>query len=45
VKPIDSKITMDIVIPAGAEYPETSVSPVPSVVKTLEPQRAQRTTG
>jgi len=37
VKPIDSKITMDIVIPAGAEYPETSVSPV---VKTLEPQRA-----
>ncbi|HZW94157.1 MAG TPA: VacB/RNase II family 3'-5' exoribonuclease [Candidatus Eremiobacteraceae bacterium] len=43
VKPIDSKITMDIVIPAGAEYPETSVSPVPSVVKTLEPQRAQST--
>jgi ribonuclease R len=23
VKPIDSKITMDVVIPAGAEYPET----------------------
>ena len=27
VKPIDSKITMDIVIPAGAEYPETGVAP------------------
>jgi ribonuclease R len=27
VKPIDSKITMDIVIPAGAEYPETRVAP------------------
>ncbi len=43
VKPIDSKITMDIVIPAGAEYPETALSPEPSVVKTLEPQRAQST--
>jgi ribonuclease R len=43
VKPIDSKITMDIVIPAGAEHPETSVSPAPSVVKTPEPQRAQST--
>src|ERR1019366_1263255 len=26
VKPIDSKITMDIVIPAGAEYPETKTA-------------------
>ena len=41
VKPIDSKITMDIVIPAGAEHPETDVSPVPFGVKTLEPHRAQ----
>jgi ribonuclease R len=45
VKPIDSKITMDIVIPAGAEYPETSVPPTPSVLeisKKAEPQRTQR---
>ena len=27
VKPIDSKITMDIVIPAGMEHPETKVAP------------------
>jgi len=27
VKPIDSKITMEIVIPAGAEYPEAGVAP------------------
>jgi ribonuclease R len=27
VKPIDSKITQDIVIPAGAEYPETVAPP------------------
>ncbi len=27
VKPIDSKITMDIVIPAGMEFPEASVDP------------------
>ena len=26
VKPIDSKITMDVVIPAGAEYPETKTA-------------------
>src|SRR5271170_4708663 len=45
VKPIDSKITMDIVIPAGAEYPETSVLPTPSgaeISKKAEPQRIQR---
>jgi len=33
VKPIDSKITMDIVIPAGMEYPEV-VSPPPSAAPT-----------
>src|SRR5271163_1189392 len=27
VKPIDSKITMDVVIPPGAEYPEAGVAP------------------
>jgi ribonuclease R len=27
VKPIDSKITMEVVIPAGAEYPDPSVAP------------------
>jgi ribonuclease R len=27
VKPIDSKITMEIVIPAGMEYPEANVAP------------------
>jgi ribonuclease R len=27
VKPIDSKITMDVVIPAGAEYPDARVAP------------------
>jgi len=26
VKPIDSKITMDVVIPSGAEYPETNTA-------------------
>jgi ribonuclease R len=29
VKPIDSKITMDIVIPAGAEHPQTAGDPRP----------------
>jgi ribonuclease R len=27
VKPMDSKITMDVVIPAGAEYPDARVAP------------------
>ena len=40
VKPIDSKITMDILVPHGMEYPEASVPPV---VKSFEPQRAQST--
>ena len=45
VKPIDSKITQDIVIPPGMEVPKPSVTSVPSVVKGVEktkPQRAQR---
>jgi ribonuclease R len=33
VKPIDSKITMDVVIPAGAEYPEVVAPPSPVAVK------------
>jgi ribonuclease R len=33
VKPIDSKITMDIVIPAGAEYPEAGLAPSPEALK------------
>src|SRR5438552_1896397 len=36
VKPIDSKITQEIVIPAGMERPESSATDV-------QPQRAQRT--
>jgi len=32
VKPIDSKITMDIVIPAGMEYPEPVAQPSPAAV-------------
>jgi ribonuclease R len=47
VKPIDEKVTQEIVIPPGMEYPESSVSSVPSVVKPEKPQpqgtqRAQR---
>src|SRR5712675_497443 len=52
VKPIDSKITQEIVIPPGAEIPanatDSNVYPVPpvsSVVEDLEPQRSQRTQG
>jgi ribonuclease R len=43
VKPIDSKITQDIVIPPGMEVPEASVTSVPSVVSSErpEPQRTQ----
>ena len=40
VKPIDSKITQDIVIPPGMEVPETSA---PSEVDPSEPQRTQGT--
>src|ERR1700732_24620 len=32
VKPIDSKITMDVVIPSGAEYPEVVATPSPAAV-------------
>ncbi len=45
VKPIDSKITMDVVIPAGAEYPETSKPSVPSMVKAPEKAKPERTQG
>jgi len=44
VRPIDSKITQEILIPAGMEFP--SVSPVSSVVNEVEgaePQRTRRT--
>jgi len=46
VKPIDTKITQEIVIPPGMEISEASVPPVPSVVehrRKAEPQRAQGT--
>jgi len=45
VTPMDAKITQEIVIPPGMEWPESSVSPVPSVVDAFEnssPQRTQR---
>ena len=46
VTPMDQKISQDIVIPHGLEYPaevsDSSVPSVPSVVKGLEPQSAQR---
>jgi|HubBroStandDraft_1064217.scaffolds.fasta_scaffold00475_15 ribonuclease R len=45
VKPIDSKITMDVVIPAGAEYPEAGVeTPVlqRSVDRVLGDEAARR---
>ncbi|MFY9908856.1 MAG: VacB/RNase II family 3'-5' exoribonuclease [Candidatus Sulfotelmatobacter sp.] len=45
IKPIDSKITMDIVIPPGAEFPG-EISSLPSVSPLLEenhkPQRRQK---
>ena len=45
VTPIDTKITQEIVIPEGMEFPESSVPPVSSVVKDLQPspQGTQRT--
>ena len=45
VTPIDTKITQEIVIPEGMEFPESSVPPVSSVVNDSEssPQRPQRT--
>jgi ribonuclease R len=36
VKPIDSKITQEIVIPTGEEYPESSMFPVSPVVSGLD---------
>jgi ribonuclease R len=49
VKPIDEKVTQEIVIPPGMEIPNSSVSPVPPVVKgvgvdvdqNLEPRSTQ----
>ena len=41
VKPIDTKITQEIVIPEGMERPQTSAYSATSAVKDLEPQRAQ----
>src|SRR5579872_5388938 len=45
VKPIDSKITQEIVIPTGEEYPESfvfSVSPVVSGFEKADSQKAPR---
>jgi ribonuclease R len=42
VKPIDSKITMDIVIPSGKEYPEANVAPHKSVNRVLGAEAARR---
>jgi ribonuclease R len=44
VKPIDEKVTQEIVIPPGMEYPETSVASVPPVVNSeqSQPQGTQR---
>jgi ribonuclease R len=43
VRPMDSKITQEIVIPAGMEIPTSSLSPVSSVVRKDGPQGTQRT--
>src|SRR5260370_19839770 len=49
VRPIDSKITQEIVIPTGAEIPanatDSNVYPLPPVVEDLEPQRSQAAQG
>ena len=47
VTPIDTKITQEIAIAEGMEFPESSVSPVSSMVKNLQPspqgtQRSQK---
>ncbi|MGD1214514.1 MAG: VacB/RNase II family 3'-5' exoribonuclease [Terriglobales bacterium] len=44
VKPIDEKVTQEIVIPPGMEYPESSVSSVPPAVHSekSQPQGTQR---
>ncbi len=43
VRPIDSKITQEIVIPAGEERPETSAAPVEGETQTTQPQGTRRT--
>jgi ribonuclease R len=43
VKPIDSKITMDIVIPPGAEIPDRALAAQPSAAPTAGPTTAPRT--
>src|SRR6202051_303978 len=40
VKPIDSKITMDVLIPAGAEYPEVVRPPSPAAVPSASSGQA-----
>jgi ribonuclease R len=40
VKPIDSKITMDIIIPAGAEYSEVVAPPSPAAVPSASSGQA-----
>ena len=50
VKPIDEKVTQEIVIPPGMEYPQSPVTSVPPVVDlaadaTKQPQRTQRAQG
>ncbi len=42
VTPIDTKITQEIVIPEGMEFPNSSVTSVPPVVKDLEPKKTQK---
>src|SRR3954447_13267379 len=47
VTPIDTKITQEIAIPEGMEFPESPVPPVSSMVKNLQPspqgtQRSQK---
>ncbi|MCU1304863.1 MAG: RNAse [Candidatus Sulfotelmatobacter sp.] len=41
VKPIDSKITMDIVIPPGSEIPQPRVAPAPAAVERAQAPRKQ----
>jgi ribonuclease R len=41
VMPMDQKISQEIVIPHGLEYPEQDTPSATSVVKTDQPQRAQ----
>ncbi len=43
VRPIDSKITQEILIPAGMERPESSAVPPNDKEQHLEPQRTRRT--